>query len=241
LEEGVRYTPLPPADDGHAPGEETSDEERALLEEATRSPKAGLILLGGEIERETRNLAASLKVSGHDKRERRGPMATSLMRNISILTDMGVLPKGIFNSLDQFRAVRNEIVHGGRPVSDDDIFRAIDSGLSILRVLKAVPRFRHVVRIPWFTVYSDPQGKNERVDVHGISLESINPGGITKTPRILARRENDLHQGDLVTFDFNPDQSWDASWYIDETSGDIELAWEFCAEFTGQKIDSSTP
>ena len=239
LEEGSRYTEnLSPDETARVAGEAATNVERDLLEETARSPKVGLILLGGEIEREARSLAASLKVSGRDKRQRSGPMANSLMRNISVLTEMGVLPPGIFDSLEQFRLVRNEIVHGDRPVADDDILRAIDSGLSILRVLKAVPRFKHVVHASGIKVYSDRDGKKERDDVQAILVESINPGGITSMTRIFPRKKDGLHPGDLVTFEFNVDQSWGPSWYFDEVSGEIKLAWEQAAEFVGDRIDA---
>jgi hypothetical protein len=242
LEEGVTYKANPSTDESAGAAEAAvSDVERDILEETARSPKVGLILLAGEIEREARHLAAVLRVSSHDRRRRSGPMAYSLMRNIQVLTEMGVLPSGIFESLEQFRGVRNEIVHGGRRVGDDDILRAIDSGLSILRVLKAVPRLKHLICASGLSVYSDPDAQDERTDIKAIIVESVDPGGVTGTTRVLPSNDSGLLPGDLVTFEFDAEQSWGPTWYRDQDSGEPEGAWEHAAEFVGIKIDSSDP
>jgi hypothetical protein len=210
-----------------------ADAERDLLEETARSPKVGLMLLSREIEREARNLVASLGASTYNERRRNG----TLVQNLTTLTEMGVLPKGIFKGLDQFRMVRNELIHGGPQASDDDILRAIDSGLAILRVLKAVPRSKLIVCDAGFKLYSDSECKTPIDGVLGILLEDIGPGGITSKKWVVPRRDGDLHPGDLVTFETNPEYSWDSSWYRDRT-GKAELGWTgWAAEFTGKKID----
>ena len=247
LEENARYTSAASPEPDQVEPETVSnsavaDSERDLLEETARSPKVGLMLVGAEIEREARNLATSLEASAHDKRERRGPMATSLTRNIISLTEMGVLPQGILKSLEQFRAVRGEIVHGGLRVSDDEILRAVDSGLVILRAIKAVPRGKFIVRTAGFKVYSDPKCEDLRSDVLGALIDHIGPGGIKLREWVVPRRENDLHPGDLVTFKFgSPEPHWDESWYRDDATGEIHHAWGYAVEFAGKVIDPSAP
>lgn len=247
LEENAPYTSAPSPEPEQVEPETvdsaaTADSERDLLEETARSPKVGLMLVSAEIEREARNLAASLEASAHGNWERRGPMPASLTRNITSLTEMGVLPQGILKSLEQFRAVRSEIVHGGLRVSDDEILRAVDSGLVILRALKAVPRGKFIVRAAGFKVYSDSECKNLRSDVLGVLIDHIGPGGVKLQEWVVPRRENDLHPGDLVTFKFgSPEPHWDESWYRDEVSGKIHSAWGYSIEFAGKVIDSSAP
>jgi uncharacterized protein YutE (UPF0331/DUF86 family) len=241
LEAGAPGEPLVADKATEDKAEDSADIEQLILEETTRFPKAALVLLAAEIEREVRHLAAMLEVSSHSRRTRSGPMAYSLMRNIQALMDMGVVPKGTFETLEQFRRVRNEIVHGGKPVSDDDILRAIDSGLAIFRVLKAVPRFKHVVRFSDLRIYSDPEGKQERKDISGIIIETVQPGGLITKTEILPTIVGDLHPGDLVTLEFNGDRYWGPSWYRDLESNTLNIAWDNAPEFVGRKLDFEEP
>ena len=247
LEDNARYaSPAPPEPEQDepekAPSAAVADSERDLLEETARSPKVGLMLVSAEIEREARNLASSIEASVHDKRQRRSPMVTSLAQNIRLLTEVGVLPQGILNTLEQFRGVRNEIVHGGLRVSDDEILRAVDSGLVILRALKAVPRGKFIVRAAGFKVYSDSECKNLRSDVLGVLIDHVGPGGVKLQEWVVPRREDDLHPGDIVTFKHEGlGPHWNESWYRDDAAGEIHPAWEYSVEFVGEIIKSGAP
>jgi len=86
-----------------APGEPIAPEEtkdtdhiRTILHEAARSPKVALILLASEIEREARQLLASV---GHLKGQRYVPLAQAM----EVLSrQFGGLPGHISNSLQFF-------------------------------------------------------------------------------------------------------------------------------------------
>ena len=48
------------------------------------------------------------------------------------------LPKSVLDAVHDFQAARNQIVHGYK-ADPDDVIRAIDSGLTILKALKNLP------------------------------------------------------------------------------------------------------
>ena len=96
------------------------DQIAAILNDATRSPKAALLLLATEIERETRQILASV---GKAQGQRYIPLGQAL----DILAkQFGGLPGHITTSLELFWKARTQIVHGGQ-ADDDEILRAIDS------------------------------------------------------------------------------------------------------------------
>ena len=95
-----------------------------ILRDATVSPKAALMLLQAEIERQLR---LALKSKGYEER-------TPYQNAINYFSDMPEVPKDFARWLVELRDVRNRIVHG-HDATDADALRAIDVGLRILPVL----------------------------------------------------------------------------------------------------------
>jgi hypothetical protein len=108
-----------------------------LLEEAVQSPVAALVILSRKIEQEMRRALATIGALN-------GRSSIPLSIAIKELNRFGHL-KNLAGSVELFQRVRNTIVHGGRAVSSDDVLSAIDSGLSIMAALKALPIAKHVV------------------------------------------------------------------------------------------------
>jgi hypothetical protein len=77
---------------------------------------------------------------------------------------------------DQFREVRNKLVHG-YGADDDDVLRALDSGPRILRALNAIPEEVHVVHVPNVEIFRDPKGERPFDEGHGVMLETTNTDG----------------------------------------------------------------
>jgi len=113
-------------------GDRSSESVQRILTTAAQSPKAGLLLLASELEGELRQLLTSFDpLDGR----RTLPAKEAFAR----LTASGGMPRHVGESLRLFWDVRNKVVHG-RTASDDEILRAIDSGLRLLRALSALPR-----------------------------------------------------------------------------------------------------
>jgi hypothetical protein len=163
-----------------------------ILEEAGRSPKVALMLLSAELDRAVRELLASL---GGEHRSR--PL--SLRKGLEELAQRTSLPDDTLRALNQFSEVRNLIVHGRGQVSDDEILRAIDSGLVILKAIRAVPHESHAVYQDNVDVFSDPECLQLREDCKGVILESMSAGvqlqntGSSPQPVITLERECECH------------------------------------------------
>lgn len=213
-----------PVDSG---GADSVDVESQVLQEAARSPKVGLMLLSAEIEREARRTLAGLGVR----------LGRQTIRNaIHALIRYGISPS-IVTTFDQFTEIRGMIMHGRAAVSDDEILRAIDSGLVLLRAIRGVPRETHKVVHVNVPLFSDERARERRNDVKGVILESMSPGGVVANRRIYPTTSTELRPGMIVSWSWESDRAWDETWYLDPESGDVVSAWQSAAEFTGQNID----
>jgi hypothetical protein len=111
------------------------DAVEEVLREASRSPRLGLMLLSAKMERAARELAAD---TGLDVSRRAVPLGTM----IRMLVQAEQLSFEDADALSLFNQVRNRIVHG-HDVDDDEVARAIDSGIRLLKLLLSRHRPSH--------------------------------------------------------------------------------------------------
>ena len=206
------------------------DETREILREAVQSPKAALLLLASDLEREARQLLASV---GHLEGRRHVPLTQA----IEVLDkQFGGLPGHIPSSLRFFWEARNKLIHGG-DASDEDILRAIDSGITILKALKAFPREVNVVYHPGVDIFHDPLCRNRIEGVKGVILETESPGGTTKTFRIYPSTLLHYVKNKRVAWEWSFEKTWGEAWYKDPDTKEIKPAWSSAAEFVGRHLD----
>jgi hypothetical protein len=221
-----------PAPSQPAALEEPKDDDqiKTILHEAARSPKTALILLASEIEREARQLLASV---GHLKGQRYVPLSQAM----DVLgKQFGGLPAHIPSSLKFFWDARNRIIHGGQ-AEPEEILRAIDSGITILKALEAFPREVNVVYHPGVTVFRDPLCQTPWPNVLGVILETESPGGTNKFFRIFPTTKTHFRKGKRVAWEWNDQQSWGEAWYKDPDTGETKVAWSSAMEFVGRHLD----
>jgi hypothetical protein len=212
-------------------GEEIDTRIKQILQQATSSPKLALIALRAELERQAVN---GLAIRGLLRGRRIAPLKQALVE----LRQYG-LPAALEGSLELFDSARNKIVHGAG-TTDDDALRALDSGLTILRALAAMPSETHVVDHPGVEIFSDPQCTQLIPGVKGVILEATSPGGAIKTKRIYATTQTHFQKGKQVAWEWNSGMQWSKAWYRDPDTGAFKSAWDGCAEFIGRHLDDIT-
>lgn len=224
-------TQAAPRGDAPKRDESLSDPQVAnVLELAAQVPSLALIRLGTLLEAALREVASSTGLV--NPTAPLGPQA--LLRR---LEKMGRLPPQTGHSLDVFWDVRNTIVHGRAPVDDHEVLRVLDIGLSLLRIVRAIPHETFRVREADVPLYEDPAGRRDRSDVVGVVLDVTSPGGTQREVRVFpTTRRGHYSVGMRVAWDFDIKRVWDASWYRHPESGSLELAWNSAAEFTGEPI-----
>lgn len=213
-----------------------SDVERAsaivaeVLREASRSPRVGLILLSAELEREVRDL---LLTSGWAT----STSNRSLRGGVARLVEVGVITLSAASALNLFSTARNEIVHGAGTVSDPEILRAVDAGITLLQTVAAIPRERHTVVHPGVEVYSDAAGSIPIPGVRGLLVRADNPTRTESRVNIFPTTKTDYRVGMQVAWEWGP-QQWGAAWYRDPVNGEVKTAWDGSMEFVGRQLGS---
>lgn len=201
---------------------------KSIIREAARSPKVALMTLSAELERQTiRGLATRGML--------RGRPFVPLGHAFNELRQYG-LPPNLQGSLELFSGVRNKVIHGGT-ATDDDALRALDSGMTILRALNALPNEINVVDHPGVEVFSNAECTELIPDIKGIIMETTSPGGVTKTKNIYATTRTGFQKGKRLTWEWNTGRGWGPAWYRDPETGEIKSAWGASAEFIGRHLD----
>lgn len=197
----------------------------SILREAATSPEAALMLLSSEIEKEAKILIGCIgKLEGKNY--------ISIRDASNILDSHYGLPRYFSSSLKLFLDIRNQIVHGGES-KQANILSAIDSGISILRVLQSMPRETHTVLAANVNLYSDDKCTLLRDEVKGVILESESSSGVNHHIRIFPTTKNYFKPGMKVSWEWNNKKAWDSTWYIDQKDMNKKLAWNGAQEFVG--------
>lgn len=217
-----------PVVDSMASSHKESVSER-ILAEAARSPKVALILLAAELEREVHNLVASLgRLSGQSP--------TPFKKGLISLANYGGLPSYIASSASMFYDVRSRIIHG-QGAGEDEILSAIDSGLSILKALQAVPHEQHYVIDPGADVFYDAAGTLLNSKVKAVVLETRSPGGTQTMMRVFPTTRTHFRKEMRVAWEWDMNNSYPQLWYRDVASNEIKVGWGSSAEFIGRSLD----
>ncbi|MDP9443655.1 MAG: hypothetical protein M3P83_04615 [Actinomycetota bacterium] len=200
-----------------------------ILSEAARSPRVGLMILSAELERAVRRL---LLASGWGD----GRTVRSLQSGIDRLVELGLLTKSAASALRIFSRVRNEIVHGARAASDDEVLRALDAAIPLLRAVAAIPRERHVVACEPVTVFSDEAATSPIPGVKGLILTTTSPGTALTSRRIYPTTRDGYVVGKDVSWAWG-EASWGEAWYRDPETAEVLHAWTGAREFIGHHLD----
>lgn len=208
---------------------EFAKELDVLMEEASRSPKVALMILWSDMERELRQLLASMGLSA-------GVPRLPFYEMMGILNKRGGLPASVKGSIRNFLNIRNRIVHGGE-ASQDDILRAIDSGLTILQTIRSIPHEINIVYHPGVEVFSDPNGETLREGIKAVLLKTTSPDKSVESLRVFPTTCTHFKKGIQVSWEWNRDIVVGESWYRNPDSGNIEKGWHSSMEFIGRSIE----
>lgn len=205
------------------------DSIKTIIKEASHSPKTALILLASEVEKEARQTLASIgKLKGARK--------FTLSQIINELDSHYGLPKHVASSLRMFWDTRNKIIHGGE-TEVGNILSAIDSGVTILRTLKSLPRETNWVHHEGVPVYSDPDCKHEIPNVKGVILRTESPSGARVFYRIFPSTKSHFKKGKRVAWEWSFENTWSDVWYRDPETSEVKPAWSSSAEFIGRNLE----
>jgi hypothetical protein len=223
---------IPSSEVESSDGNELEDDEssvKSIIHEAARSPKAALILLAAEIEKEAKQTLASIG-------KLKGRKSINLRQAIDELDSHYGLPRHISSSLRLFWETRNKIIHGGE-TDERNILSAIDSGVSILKSLQALPREANWVHHPGVPIFADSECTVPINNGKGVILKSASSSGAKIFYRIFPTTRTHFKKGRKVAWEWSHENRWSDAWYRDPESNEIKLAWNSSMEFVGCHLD----
>ena len=201
----------------------------SISQETAEDPTNALFQLGILIEQQVREILASQGNVGEY-------LSGDIVSNVKNLVSRGALPSSAASALTFFWQIRNQTVHGGG-ANKSIVLSAIDSGITLMKLLEAVPRETYVVYHPGVLIYSDLNCQNMREGVKGIILETTSSDGVTKSFRIYPTTKTYFVKGKRVSWEWNMKYVFGESWYRDPESNEIKYGWTESAEFVGRHID----
>jgi hypothetical protein len=146
------------------------------------------------------------------------------------------LPDGTFDVFRRFYAIRNQIVHGKTNVSDSEVLRAIDSGITLFRSLTAIQLPLQRVYRADVPTFSDRSLK-QRLDCLGVILE-LNGNTANETAlHMYPTTKRWFVEGMDVTWEWNHERTWSEGWFEDLETGVPTIGWSNSMEFVGRNLD----
>jgi hypothetical protein len=157
-------------------------------------------------------------------------------RVIDYAEEHGYLAPSPVSSLRVFVDVREALIEGAERVKDEEVFRAIDMGLSILRMVDGIPHETNAVHHPGVPVYSDQLGNEVREGVRALLLDTTSPGGTDIKRRVFPTTRNDYLPGQILSWEWDMTHVYEESWYRDPDDGEMKYGWTSSAEFVGRPM-----
>jgi hypothetical protein len=201
-----------------------------VIDEASISPKVALMKVPFALEKKAQAILAAANWA-------QGRTDLSLDQSIIRLSQLGQIAPFIPSVLSQFDSTRSRILQNANAVSDAEVISAVDSGLTLLRILYSLPVERNVVYYPGVAVFSDAGCTQLITGVKGLVLETTSPGEAARTFRIFPTTRNDYVKGEILSWEWNMNRVWGAAWYRDPKTNEIKVAWGQAAEFVGRNLD----
>jgi hypothetical protein len=201
---------------------------KSILQQAVTSPKIALMTLSAELEKQGRHALATRGLL----KER---SAVTLTQALSELNQYG-FPPNMTGSLKLFANIRNKIVHGHQ-ATDADTLSALDSGITILKAISALPNEKNEIYHPGVTLYLDEACTVPILDAKGVVLETTSPGGAKIDFRVFPTTVTTYVKGKEVAWEWKMGRTWPAAWYKDPDTGEVKSAFGASAEFVGRHLD----
>jgi len=204
--------------------------EEKILEEAVQSPAVAMMRLSLEIDRQLRLILAAIG----RLRDYTGQSPTEALDLIAKSDDRAPTTE-LRETVKAFWDLRNSVVHGTGS-QQGLAMRALDYGLRIHRMLRAIPRPTYIVSSTVF-LFSDKECRILRNDVRGVLLDSFGSKGESQGRHVHPSRREYV-PGKSVSWEWDlGGQGWGETWYRDPNSQEIKYAWTDSLEFIGRPLE----
>jgi len=210
--------------------EKPEEDEPDVFADSIKDPKISIMILAREIEKEARELMASLGLL-------EGIRYVNVRKAFEMLEQKGFFAKNFMKSIGAFWDLRNRIVHGKRIEDKDSVIKVLDIGTTLLRMLKAIPREAHIVHHTGVDLFSDADCVSKLQGVKGLILETTAPSKKEKRHSIFPTTKTNYERSKKVAWEWDLSAVWEKTWYVNPDTGVKEQAWRSSGEFVGRHIE----
>jgi hypothetical protein len=113
------------------------------------------------------------------------------------------------------------MVHAGESVPRPDALAAIDSGLKLLRTIRAIPRVTREVLHAGVTMYSDPSCSTPATHGSLVMMQTYSADGAKAGIVVHPTTRDDYTPGMTVAIEWDMNQKWGEIWYRHPTSSEV--------------------
>ena len=206
---------LPAVDSSNISAASTTSNDRRL----------SVMQIATQIDQEVRILAAAN--GGKDLRRPSSLLLAEVVKHYD-------LPASILQSQLAFNDLRNTVAHNWERADPND--EVLQSGETILQILRAVPRARTEVIGAQIPLYSDPECTLKLRDAWVVALKNYAANNVPSPP-VFYPTTREYRVGALVTYEWNMQRTFGILYYGSPFDGDeIRCSWSSSAEFIGQQI-----
>jgi len=210
--------------------EKADDFSQHIIELSAKQPKFGLMEVDNEINNTIRKIMYN---TGWNQSVNN----VSIQSSLEFLVINGILPSNILSSIKLFSNIKNKVVHGKEDIADSEIIKVIDIGMALLKTIKSIPQTTHRVYKTNVAIYQDEECKIQRSNVVGLILEEKSPGNSIINYNIYPTTNRDYKVGILLSWEWNINNTYGKSYYVEPDTNNIKLAWDSSAEFIGKDIE----
>jgi hypothetical protein len=198
--------------------------EHEILDLAARDKSAAMIRLSMELEREVLSLQGMLGLRNQARTNTLAEALRQLKEHKAITNRMTV-------AIEEFWEIRSGLLHGTSIFPEALLTSALDSGMRLLALLRAIPRPTYEVADPSVPLYKDRALKSRIDEYCGVMIEATLSDGAKASQLFPAGRV--FERGETVGWDWDISRRFGPAYYADK-NGEPLLAWSSSSAFVGR-------
>jgi tetratricopeptide (TPR) repeat protein len=162
---------------------------------------------------------------------------SDIAHKVTALHRSGIVPARLTRTLDEFRAIYQnsyQIDH----TSPRTILMVLQTGLSVIKLLRRLPRQTHIARYVGIPLYSSPAPTTVLSGVQAVIIESRRPEATDGLLRGLPTKRTELLAGQEVLWKLSEDADVEAAWYEEPGTREFTPIWSGGKLFGGEMVSA---
>jgi hypothetical protein len=205
-----------------------------IRRKTSKDPIGSLFLTCNALEISLKNLIAATGKIGP-------PESLSTLGRLAGWTAMEFgLSKDFVLAIRELTTIRNRVAHDYRPISENDLQRAVESGLDLLSLVQRIPRDIVYIENPSIEIFKDRNCTEPYEDIKAVTLLfAAVPGATGAKVNVPTNKSNEYIFMEQVSSEWDRQVKWPIAWMLDSEKKEGVPAWNVEKyEFCGRPIRS---